>query len=119
VIAKIMANELTDYGRVKGRSNVKQRSTVAKHVANFFLTYPEVINYKNSLDNCTADDLDDGIIGKFADWILKDKNTKVSKYNAHDQYVSQFKTLLEETPRFRQKVGEWMPYYSRVRYDQF
>ena len=89
-----MSNALVDYGRLKGRSNIKQRSTVAKHVEAFFHNFPQLISNKHSLDECTADDLDDGIIGKFADWIIKDGNTKVSKYNAHDQYVSQFKTLL-------------------------
>ena len=111
-----MSQELVDYGKLKGSSNIKQRSTVAEHVSKFFQAYPELINGKRTLDECTAEDLDDGIIGKFADWILQQGNTKVTKYTAHDQYVSQFKTLLEEDVRFRSKVNEWsISYYSKVR----
>ena len=110
-----MSAELVDIGKLKGCSNEKQRNTVTKHLLKFFLAHPEVINGKLSLSNCTADDLDDGIIGKFADWLLKDGNTRVTRYTAHDQYVSQFKTLLEDDPRFRVKVSEWAKYYSKVR----
>ena len=111
-----MSRELVDYGKLKGNSNNKQRSTVAKHISRFFQAYPELINGKQSLDECTAEDLDEGIIGKFADWILLEGNTKVTKYTAHDQYVSQFKTLLEEDVRFRSKVHEWaISYYPSVR----
>ena len=110
-----MSSELVDIGALKGGSNDRQRKTVKKHITNFFLAHPEVINGKQDLSNCTAEDLDDGIIGKFADWLLKGGNTRITKYSAHDQYVSQLKTFLEEDPRFRSKVHEWANYYSKVR----
>ena len=110
-----MSNELVDFGTLKGVSNKRQRKTVKKHIAQFLLLHPELINGKGDLSNCTVEDLDDGIIGLFADWLVKDNHTKITKYTAHDQYVSQFKTLLEEDPRFRPKVFEWATYYSTVR----
>ena len=85
-----MSNELIDFGTLKGVSNKRQRKTVKKHIAQFLLLHPELINGKGDLSNCTAEDLDDGIIGLFADWLVKDNHTKITKYTAHDQYVSQF-----------------------------
>lgn len=110
-----MSAELVDIGLLKGGSNVRQRKTVQNHMNKFFQAYPLLINNKGTLSNCTAEDLNEGIIGLFADWIVKDGNTNISKFTAHDQYVSQFKTFLEEDPKFRAKVLEWEKYYSKVR----
>lgn len=110
-----MSTELVDIGTLKGGSNERQRKTVQKHATKFFQDHPDIIKNGRNFSDCTAEDLDDGIIGKFADWLVKDKNTKIKKYTAHDQYVSQFKTFLEEDPRFRTKVIEWTKYYAKLR----
>ena len=114
-----MSDGLIDLGTIEGDSERKQKTTVRNHLKKFFEAHPEVLNGKLSLDACTADDLDDGIIGKFGDWIRKSGNTKIDKYSAHDQYISAFHTILHKTPRFTAKVNQWDAYYSKVRFGIF
>lgn len=104
---------LFDLGTLKGKQKKKQQQTVLNHLKKFFEQNPEVINSKPNLESCNAEDIDDGILGKFATWLPS--NSKVSKYSAHDQYVSCFHGILEEVPRFRTKVHEWTNYYTNLR----
>lgn len=58
---------LVDIGLLKGECNQRQRKSVLKHILRFIEAHPEVINGKNNFDDCSAEDIDPGILGKFAD----------------------------------------------------
>ena len=106
------ADEFEDLGTRRKAAVTKLTKTVLNHTAPFIQQFTS--NRKRSLSELSEDDIDPSLLGKFADYILK--NTKVAKFNSHDSYVSRFKKILEKM--FPDIVKNWNigDYHSNLRY---
>ena len=98
--------QLEDIGARKGKENLRQRKTVVKHVETFL----QIMN-KPTFEQLTVSDIDASLLGMFPDFLRK--KTGVTMFNSCDQYVSQFKNMLET--KFKTEILEWGPYYTQLR----